>query len=263
MGNDHETGTHRSSMHPELVTLPVASDNYTYCCVHGSEAIAVDVARAEPVIALLEARNCTLRAILSTHHHGDHTAGNITLKKKTRTTIYGGDRRISGIDRTVSDTQVLTLGPFTFTCIAVPGHTRGCMAYHLQESDLLFTGDTLFYAGCGRIFEGSAAQLYASLSRIAALDGATRICCGHEYTRDNLLFARTIEPGNDLIVQRMAAVENDLRTKGYHGPVPLSVEQATNPFLRTGEIGIKKTLGMTDAPNDAVFAELRRRKDRF
>jgi hydroxyacylglutathione hydrolase len=246
----------------DIVTLP-SGDNYIFCCIAGNEAAVIDATAAEPVIALLTERKLSLRLILSTHHHGDHTAGNALLRKQTGCIIGGGDRRIGGINRIVSDAERFTDGPFTFECIAVPGHTHGSFAFHAPAEGALFTGDTLFYAGCGRLFEGNAAQLHDSMEKLRQLPDSTAVYCGHEYTLDNLLFARSVEPDNQAIVERAVSVGLQLQKDGYYGPSTIGLEAATNPFLRTASATIRGKLGLTDAADDTVFGELRRRKDLF
>ncbi|MBN1575562.1 MAG: hydroxyacylglutathione hydrolase [Chitinispirillaceae bacterium] len=247
----------------DIVTLPVGGDNYTYCCIAGNEAAIVDAAEAQPVVALLEKRRLSLRLILSTHHHGDHTGGNARLKKMTSCNVIGGDRRISGIDRIVNDHERVVDGPFSFECIAVPGHTRGCFVFYFGEQAALFTGDTLFYAGCGRLFEGTAGELHHSLKKISLLPPTMHLYCGHEYTLENLKFARSVEPDNAAIVERAVAAGLQLQKQNFSGPSTLAQELATNPFLRTGETTIRRNLGLPDATDGVVFGELRRRKDHF
>jgi hydroxyacylglutathione hydrolase len=246
-----------------IVTLPISYDNYAYLVVSGNDACVIDASEAEPIQEYLDRHDLDLKMILSTHHHGDHTGGNRKLKKTTGCVVIGGDRRIAEIDRTVKDRQKISDGPFTFECISVPGHTKGCCAYYLPELHALFTGDTLFYAGCGRLFEGSAEQMYHSLNKINSLPPETAIYCGHEYTLDNLAFAQSVEPDNSAIGQRSAAIQALRSQREPSGPASLSVERATNPFLRTASTTIRATLNLPDAPDEVVFAELRRLKDRF
>jgi hydroxyacylglutathione hydrolase len=245
----------------DVVTLP-AGDNYIYCCISGNEAAVVDAAAAEPVIALLTARRLSLRCILSTHHHGDHTGGNVRLRQLTGCAVIGGDRRIDAISRSIADGERVTDGPFTFDCIAVPGHTRGSFAFHLAK-EALFTGDTLFYGGCGRIFEGSASQLHDSIEKLQRLPEFTPVYCGHEYTLDNLKFARSVEPDNPAIVERAIAAGLYLQKDGCYGPSTIGLERTTNPFMRIASTTIRRKLGLTDAAGDVVFGELRRRKDLY
>jgi hydroxyacylglutathione hydrolase len=247
----------------EIVTLSAGYDNYCYGVISGQDAVIIDATDAEPVTSLLNERRLTLRAVLSTHHHGDHTGGNRELKKNTGCTILGGDRRIAGIDRCTKDGEVVFAGPFSLTCISVPGHTRGCSAWYFEQVRSLFTGDTLFYAGCGRLFEGSAKDMHASLTKVKTMPADTVIYCGHEYTLDNLSFARSVEPGNGAISDRMRSVRMKIDRGEPSGPSTVAEELGTNPFLRTGSAEIRSGLHLTDATDAEVFAELRRRKDRF
>ena len=250
-------------MPPEVVTLPVCGDNYSYCIIAGSDAIVIDASDARPILRLLEKRNLTLITILSTHHHGDHTGGNGVLKQKTGCTVIGGDRRIADIDRVVEDGERLTMGPFTIDAVTTPGHTRGSFTYHLPDCNGLFTGDTLFYAGCGRLFEGRAGELHASLTRLSAFPATTAVYCGHEYTLDNLPFARSVEADNPALLERATAVGLRLHEADTYGPSTVADEFATNPFLRTGSPTIRRSLGLPAADDVTVFEELRRRKDCF
>jgi hydroxyacylglutathione hydrolase len=246
-----------------VITLPASADNYAYCIVFGLEALVVDACDAEAVHEYIRDRGLCLRMILSTHHHGDHTAGNIALKEKTGCTVAGGDRRIAGIDHIVNDREKVAAGPFTFECIAVPGHTRGCFAFYSRELSAVFTGDTLFYAGCGRLFEGTAPQMVRSLGALSGLPLPTAIYCGHEYTLENLRFAASIEPENRAIPERAASAGALLDEDRPSGPSTVELELATNPFLRTDKKAVRAALGLPDAPSEAVFAELRKRKDKF
>ena len=247
----------------EIVTIPIGFDNYSYAVISGNEACIVDASEAGPVFEFLEKRRLTLKLILSTHHHGDHTGGNRELKKKTGCPVAGGDRRIAGIDIIVQENRPVTAGPFVIECNAVPGHTKGCSAWYLREAEALFTGDTLFYAGCGRLFEGTSGEMHRSLQKISTFPTTTKIYCGHEYTVDNLLFARTIEPDNDFITGRLSTIRTLLSRGKPSGPALLSTECATNPFLRTGEASVRVALNGEKASDEEIFAELRHRKDRF
>ncbi len=250
-------------MDPEIVTIPIPCDNYAYCIVSGSDAIVVDASEERPIADCIDSRRLSLHTVLSTHHHGDHTGGNIALKKKTGCTIAGGDKRIAGIDHIVNDHKKISEGLFTFESIATPGHTSGSMAFYFKELSALFTGDTLFYAGCGRLFEGTASQLFGSLQKISTLPLDTKIYCGHEYTLENLRFAKPIEPDNAAIENRITEVRKLLDKGRPSGPSTLKQELATNPFLRVERETVRASLGLPDAPPEIVFAELRKRKDRF
>lgn len=250
-------------MTPEIITIPIPDDNYSYCVVFGLEAIIIDASDTASISDFIENRGLLLRMILSTHHHTDHTAGNIGLKEKTGCLVAGGDRRIAGVDRIVKDHEIITIGPFIVECLAAPGHTKDGMVFYFKAMSALFTGDTLFYAGCGRLFEGSASQMAHSLKKISALPLYTSIYCGHEYTLENLRFAESIEPDNEAIDERLFAARELLDQGRSSGPSTLESELATNPFLRTDQKTIRRTVGLPTGPSEAVFAELRKRKDRF
>jgi len=238
----------------ELVRVPLLQDNYAWL-LHdpaAGETLAVDPGEAEPVLTAADARNWAIGQVWNTHKHGDHVGGNRAVKAATGCTITGpaGEAaQIPGIDRTASDGDVLALGNARAKVIAVPGHTDGQIAFHFADDAIVFTGDSLFIMGCGRLFEGTPEQMRRSLQALAALPGETRICCGHEYTLGNARFAAAAEPDNAAITARLAEVEA-LRAAG-EATVPGTVaeELATNPFVRARD---------TDS-----FARLRAWKDRF
>jgi hydroxyacylglutathione hydrolase len=252
----------------EILQLPALSDNYIYL-VHepvGGATAAVDPTLAEPVLKALEARGWKLTHILNTHHHGDHVGGNRELKQRTGCAVValGRDRqRIPGISVEVAEGDTIRLGRTRTRVLEVPGHTLGHVAYWFSEEDALFCGDTLFGMGCGRLFEGQPRQMWQSLARIRALPASTRIYCAHEYTEANGRFALTVEPGSPELRARVDRV-NDLRRKGLPTvPATLAEELATNPFLRPDSVAIRQKLGLENAEDWQVFAELRRRKDQF
>ncbi len=252
----------------DIKQIPVLNDNYVYlahCPATGQTAV-VDPAVAGPVLDTLTKTGWTLTHILNTHHHGDHTGGNLELKAATGCTIVGpkADRdRIPGIDVMVRDGDSYALGSSTAKVFDVPGHTRGHIAYWFEDSDALFCGDTLFVMGCGRLFEGTPAQMVHSLAKFDALPGQTRVYCAHEYTQSNGRFALTVEPGNNDLQNLMKDVDAK-RAKGIPTvPSTLAQERATNPFLRPSSKGLQATIGMSGADIVDVFAEVRRRKDHF
>ena len=247
----------------EVVTVPVGYDNYAYIVINGTDAIIIDAVSYKPLSSLLKERGLTLRLILSTHHHGDHTGGNLSLKKETSCLILGGDQRIPGIDRIVHDSEIITEGPFSFTSLSVPGHTRGCTSWYFHDNGILFTGDTLFYSGCGRLFEGTAREMHQSLTRIASLPKETQIYCGHEYTFDNLKFARSVDPDNRSINEKISSIIRKRDKRYPSDPSTIDEECAINPFLRTAERAIRSAVNLPDAADDTVFAALRKRKDSF
>lgn len=255
----------------EVHQIPALSDNYIYL-IHepatGATAV-VDPAEAEPVLKALEAKGWNLTLILNTHHHSDHVGGNLRLKQRTGCAILGSnwDRergRIPGIDRGVADGDLVQLGSAPARVMAVPGHTLGHVAYRFTEDALLFCGDTLFGMGCGRLFEGTAEQMWRSLSTLRNLPSATKVYCAHEYTEANGRFALSVEPQNPDLVARMVRIRALRRNRCPTVPFSLADELATNPFLRPDSAGLRASLGLREEAADAeVFAETRRRKDVF
>jgi len=252
----------------EIVQIPVLTDNYVYLVHEPSTGATgvVDPAVAEPVLAALGTRSWRLGHILNTHHHGDHVGGNLALKQATGATVVGpraDAARIPGLDVAVGDGETVRLGAAEATVFDVPGHTRGHIAYWFRAADALFCGDTLFALGCGRLFEGTPVQMWASLTKLRGLPDATRVYCAHEYTQSNARFALTVEPDNAALVARASAVDA-ARARGRPTvPSTLVEERATNPFLRPDSAAIRRRLGLTAAEDAAVFAEVRRRKDQF
>ncbi|MFC4348992.1 hydroxyacylglutathione hydrolase [Kordiimonas lipolytica] len=252
----------------EIVQIPVLSDNYVYL-IHeprSGDTAVVDPAVEDEVVAELEKRGWTLTHILNTHHHWDHTGANLALKERFGVTIVGpaAEReRIPGLDIAVGDGDQAYLGDVAADVYDVPGHTAGHIAYHFAGDAALFCGDTLFAMGCGRLFEGTADQMWQSLSKFLKLPDETKVYCAHEYTMANGNFALTVEPGNAYLQARMAEVEK-LRAAGTPTiPTTIGLEKATNPFLRPMSDNIQETVGMIGAPLPKVFAEVRARKDNF
>ncbi len=221
----------------EVVRIPVLSDNYVWL-VHDAasgETVAVDPAVADPVLEAAAARGWRIDQIWNTHWHGDHTGGNAAIKAATGCIITGPAaeaERIGTLDRTVGEGDSVRIGDHVAQVMAVPAHSEGHIAYHLSDERIAFVGDTLFAMGCGRLFEGTAAQMFANLQRLAALPDDTRVYCAHEYTLSNGRFALTVEPENAALAARVAAVEA-ARARG-EATVPTSIgeERATNIFMR-------------------------------
>lgn len=250
------------------VALPAFRDNYLWGLARDGLALVVDPGDAAPVMAWLERERLRLAYILVTHHHADHTAGIAALKVAQGARVLGADEGIAGVDRTVAGGDILDLPPFgRAQVIAVPGHTLGHVAFHFPADALLFCGDTLFSAGCGRLFEGSPAQLHASLQALVALPGDTRVCCAHEYTEANLRFAAAVEPDNPALAQRAREVA-ELRQQGRPSlPVTLRQELGYNPFLRSEVPAVVAAAtvhaGHALAPGEPTLAILRAWKDVF
>ena len=249
--------------------IPVLADNYIYVAhdpASGATA-AVDPAAAEPVLAALQRHGWRLSHILNTHHHGDHTGGNLDLKRATGCQVVGARRdaaRIPGIDVEIGEGDNFLLGHAAAMVLETPGHTSGHIAFWFPDSLALFCGDTLFSLGCGRLFEGSAAEMWASLAKLRALPAETRVYCAHEYTAANGRFARLVERDNPALAARLAQV-NRLTAAGRPTvPSTLGEERAANPFLRADIPAVARAVGREAGADPAeVFGELRRRKDVF
>ncbi|MBV1865574.1 MAG: hydroxyacylglutathione hydrolase [Rhodobacteraceae bacterium] len=252
----------------EIVTIPCLSDNYVYLIrdVETGTVAVVDAPEAAPILAELQARDWQLDQILLTHHHYDHIDGVEELVKATGAKVIGAKadaHRLPPLDTAVSGGDRLQLGNMNYEVLDVSGHTIGHVAYIFHKGLAAFTGDSLMAWGCGRVFEGTMDMMWETMQKFHALPRAMDIYSGHEYTANNAKFALTIEPDNESLLQRAQAVKAE-RAKGeFTVPVGLGLELATNPFLRAGHIKVKTALGMEDATDAEVFAEIRSRKDNF
>ena len=221
---------HDISIHP----VRAFADNYVWTLRRGSRAAVVDPGDAAPVLAYLRAEKLQLSAILNTHHHADHVGGNVELLAHYKVPVYGPrDERISTVTHRVGEGERFTLPDFDieFQVFEIPGHTRTHIAFY--GDGMLFCGDTLFACGCGRLFEGTPAQMHASLGKLAALPGDTQVYCGHEYTLANIAFARVVEPDNEALLKREFA-EREKRGRNLPTvPSTIALERATNPFMRS------------------------------
>ena len=253
----------------EPVLALACGDNYIYICASDQRsAFVVDPSEADMVLDTLAQRGLTLATVLVTHHHGDHTGGISTLKSKTDCQVVApASSGVRRCDLGVSNGDELTIGNLRVSVLATPGHTRTSVCYYMPpqsgQSGAVWTGDTLFVGGCGRPMECDPAILWESLVKLAALPDETLVYCGHNYTAENYEFALTIEPDNQAVRERLR--ETRLADSARRPTVPSSIaqEKATNVFLRGGEATVKEALGMNEASPAEVFAELRRRKNRF
>jgi hydroxyacylglutathione hydrolase len=250
----------------EIVTIPCLSDNYAFLAHDpATEAtLCVDVPEAAPIADALTARGWTLSHVLLTHHHADHVQGLEALLAAHPAQVIGARAdayRLPPLDIAVAEGDDITIGGQTGTVMDVSGHTVGHIAVHFPASRAVFTADSLMALGCGRLFEGTAPQMWASLSKLMALPPETIVYSGHEYTANNAKFALTVDPGNSDLISRARQIET-ARDQGRPTiPTTLAEELATNPFLRAANPEIRTHLGMQDATNAAVFAEIRARKD--
>jgi hydroxyacylglutathione hydrolase len=220
--------------------VPVLSDNYVWL-VHDSasgETVVVDPSVAEPVLAAANAHGWRIGQIWNTHWHNDHIGGNAGIVAATGATVTGPaeDGRIPGLDRVVSEGDVAHIGAIEARVIAVPAHTAGHIAYHLPSEHVVFVGDTLFAMGCGRLFEGTPAQMFANMARLAALPPETAVYCAHEYTQSNGRYARVAEPDNQAIAQRLREVDAARMAGVATVPTTIALELATNPFMRAADV---------------------------
>ena len=251
-----------------ITTIPTLSDNYTYLVESGSEAVCIDPGEARPVLRLLQRSGKTLSAALCTHGHFDHSAGNDELVRATGCPLFlppelsNDDAVAAGARLPISDSI-----PFEAVLIPTPGHSADSVCYYLPPADsspgAIFTGDTLFVGGCGRIFTESPSMMWRSLKRLAALPPETLVYCGHDYALENYEFARDIEPDNEAVLLRLEEMRDIADVSGNSVPSTMSIECATNPFLRAADPVMKRALGMPDASDSDAFAEIRKRKDRF
>ncbi len=258
------TNNIRSDVH----LIPALKDNYI--AVVRNEAtnstIVVDPSDPEPILSFLRKHKWRADLVLNTHHHWDHVGGNHDLKKEFGCPVVASEidgKKIVDLTRTITDNETIPFGNETFRAIYIPGHTLGHTAFYFEQSGIVFTGDTLFSLGCGRLFEGTPTQMWSSLQRLSHLPSETKIYCGHEYTLSNSRFALAIDPDNIALKQRTHEAEDQRKLDQPTLPTTIGLEKQTNPFLRADEASIRRNLQMPDAPAVEIFAKLRSLKDNF
>lgn len=267
-GGQAEAGAVAASCQLQVEQFPCLSDNYGYL-IHDSvsgETAAIDTPDADAYMEALARRGWKLTQIWNTHHHHDHAGGNKQLKDATGCKVVGPEGeadKIPGIDVAVGGGRVVALGTLEAAVIDVGGHTKGHIAFHFPTLGKAFVGDALFAMGCGRMFEGTYEQMFASIQRLRALPDETTVYCAHEYTLANAKFALSVEPSNSALQARAELVRQQ-RAKGtWTVPTQMAIERETNPFLRFDSSEIRSKLGVVDASDLDAFAAIRKAKDRF
>ncbi|HEY8516640.1 MAG TPA: hydroxyacylglutathione hydrolase [Candidatus Binatia bacterium] len=255
-----------------VVAVPVLQDNYSYLIIDEDERVAavVDCAEVEPVLEAARREGVTLTTVLSTHHHYDHVGGNEELASRMPVRIYGNAddaARIPRLTDGVREGDKVRVGRLEAEVIFIPAHTSGHIAYHFPRERAVFTGDTLFAAGCGRLFEGNPEQMMASLAKINSLPEDTKVYCGHEYTVRNLEFAHMLEPSNQAIADKLAWARSRRAQGQPTVPSTIASERATNPFLRTSSPELRESVRArvpsVDDDDVKIFAATRKLKDEF
>lgn len=252
----------------EIHQFPCLADNYGFL-IHDADAdvtACIDTPEVEPIRAALRRTGWKLTHILNTHWHPDHAGGNVALRDETGCQIIGPANeqdKIPSLERTVGQDDVVELGPHRAVVFDVPGHTAGHIAYWFEDDGVAFVGDTLFALGCGRLFEGTPAQMWTSLGKLMKLPAETRVYCAHEYTQANARFALTVDPNNAELVARAKEIDDQRAVGEPTVPTTIGLELRTNPFLRAEAASLQETLGMVGRDPVDVFAETRKRKDSF
>lgn len=251
----------------EIHQFPCLSDNFGVLIRDPARDVtaSIDAPDAGAVTAALKEKGWTLTHILTTHHHADHTDGNLALKQQTKCTIVGPRAeaaKIPAIETKVGDGDTFQFGGHEVQVLETPGHTAGHISYYIPSAKVAFVGDTLFAVGCGRVIEGNAQMMWTSLRKLMALPKDTTVYCGHEYTQSNAKFALTIEPDNTALQKRAKEIDA-LRAAGKATlPTTIGLELETNPFLRPHVAAIQQRLGMAGKPEWEIFGEIRERKNR-
>jgi hydroxyacylglutathione hydrolase len=267
-GFEHSIFDIKESIVTAIECVPALVDNYIFIYRYeGNKAFVVDPGDADPVLAYASEHGIEIKTVFNTHRHFDHTDGNKKLREITGCEIIGPDKvRIPTLDRVVEDGNRLSFGPIEIRVISTPGHTESDVCYFMTRPDgnpVLWTGDTLFVGGCGRLYGGGPEALFRSLTHLASLPEETLVFCGHEYGADNLRYALTIEPNNKILRARYQELLDMRKHSRPTVPSTIGVEKRTNIFLQAGVREVKSALGMDESAPYNMFVELRRRKDLF
>ena len=252
----------------KIEIIPCLNDNYSYL-IHDeiSNTVAiVDPSEFIPCNTIISKNYKKLDFILNTHHHYDHVGGNEELKKKYNSKVLGFENdknRIPQIDTVLKDNQEFKIGTLNFTTIFIPGHTRGHVAFYFKKERVVFSGDTLFSLGCGRVFEGTYKQMFQSLNKLKNLPGETKVYCGHEYTFKNLEFCLKFNPNNDFLKKKKNDIKLSLKNKKPTIPSTIADEIKANIFFRVNDPDIKKAINLENSPDIEIFTKLRDLKDNF
>ena len=241
----------------DLFQINALADNYIYLIPFKENAIVIDPGSSKEVLEILKKEKLKLLYILNTHHHADHTGGNDELKEKTNCKIMSPEgENIKNTDKFLTDEEILKIGPFKIRCISTPGHTKKHMVYFFENKKVLFSGDTLFCGGCGKVFEGTMQDMISSLKKLSNLADDTKIYCGHNYIAKNLEFALSLEKDNEKIKER-------LKNAKKITCCTLKTEKETNPFLKTEDSNLKKAINLENASELDVFTKIRELKNEF
>ena len=252
----------------KIEIIPCLNDNYSYL-IHDeiSNTVAiVDPSEFIPCDTIISKNYKKLDFILNTHHHYDHVGGNEELKKKYNSKVLGFENdknRIPQIDTVLKDNQEFKIGTLNFTTIFIPGHTRGHVAFYFKKERVVFSGDTLFSLGCGRVFEGTYKQMFQSLNKLKNLPGETKVYCGHEYTFKNLEFCLKFNPNNDFLKKKKNDIKLSLKNKKPTIPSTIADEIKANIFFRVNDPDVKKAINLENSSDIEIFTKLRDLKDNF
>ena len=252
----------------KIEIIPCLNDNYSYL-IHDeiSNTVAiVDPSEFIPCDTIISKNYKKLDFILNTHHHYDHVGGNEELKKKYNSKVLGFENdknRIPQIDTVLKDNQEFKIGTLNFATIFIPGHTRGHVAFYFKKERVVFSGDTLFSLGCGRVFEGTYKQMFQSLNKLKNLPGETKVYCGHEYTFKNLEFCLKFNPNNDFLKKKKDDIKLSLKNKKPTIPSTIADEIKANIFFRVNDPDVKKAINLENSPDIEIFTKLRDLKDNF